>query len=130
AANGVVLITTKRAKQGESYLTFNTFQGLQTIPTKGVPVMMTAREYAQFMKERHEDNVRYGYPSTLDPMYENPEQYGKGTDWFSLLTQNAPVQNYDLTLATNKENSSSLVVAGYQNQKGVVVNSGSQLFSV
>lgn len=130
AANGVVLITTKRAKQGQSYLTFNTYQGVQEIPKRGVPVMMTAREYAQYMKERHEDNVKYGYSSTLDPMYANPEQYGEGTNWFDVLTQTAPIQNYDLTLATNKENSSNLVVVGYQNQKGVVVNSGSQLFSL
>lgn len=130
AANGVVLITTKRAKQGESFIDLNMYVGTQQIPKRGVPVMMTAREYAQFMKERHEDNLKYGYPSTLDPLYENPAQYGEGTNWFDVLTQSAPIQNYDLTVATSRENASSVVVAGYQNQKGVVVNSGSQLFSL
>jgi TonB-dependent SusC/RagA subfamily outer membrane receptor len=54
AANGVVLITTKHAKPGDSKVEFSSYYGVQSIPKGKVPKMMTAREFATFMKERAE----------------------------------------------------------------------------
>ncbi|WP_257666177.1 SusC/RagA family TonB-linked outer membrane protein [Parapedobacter tibetensis] len=131
AANGVILITTKRAKVGDAKVDFNSNYGIQQIPGNRVPNMMNAREFAQFMKERHEDRVKYeGFTGTLDPIYQNPEQYGEGTNWYQLLTRTAPIQNYDLTISTARENSTSTVVAGYQEQQGVIINTGTRLFSL
>jgi len=131
AANGVVLITTKHAKPGDSKVDFNSFYGIQKIPQKGIPKMMTAREFAEFQNEYFEDRVKYeNYKGKLDPVYENPERYGEGTNWFDVLTRTAPIQNYDLTISSAREKSSSTVVMGYQNQQGVVINTGTQLFSL
>jgi TonB-linked SusC/RagA family outer membrane protein len=131
AANGVILITTRHAKPGESKIEFNSFYGVQQIPRSRVPKMMTAREYAEFQNEYYEDKVKYeGYTGTLDPVYQNPERYGKGTDWFETLTQTAPIQKYDLIVSSAREKSSSTVIASYLNQEGVVINTGTQLFSV
>ncbi len=130
AANGVILITTKRAKPGESQVEFRSFYGVQAIPQKGRPRMMTAREFAEFQNEYYEDRVKYeGYTGTLAPEYQNPEQYGEGTNWFKALTRHAAIQNYDLIVSSGTEKSSSTVVAGYQDQQGVVLNTGTKLFS-
>ena len=54
AANGVVLITTKRAKAGSSSLSVSAYMGLQQIPNELKPDMMNAREFAQFKKDDDE----------------------------------------------------------------------------
>lgn len=134
AANGVILITTKHAKPGDSKIQFNSNYGIQKIPMKRVPVMMDARGFATYMKERYEDQKRdvpsYKVPPEQLEAYENPEQYGKGTDWFDLLTQTAPIQSYDLTIQSAREKSSSTIVAGYQSQEGVIINTGTKLFTL
>lgn len=131
AANGVILITTKRADFEESKIEFNSFYGVQAIPQNRVPKLMTASEFAQFQKEHYEDRVKYeGYTGKLDPAYENPEAYGRGTDWFNTLTQNAPIQKYNLTLLSAKNNSSTSVIAGYMEQDGVIINTSTKLYSL
>ncbi|MCD8193033.1 MAG: hypothetical protein LUD74_00475, partial [Tannerellaceae bacterium] len=77
AANGVVLITTKKAKEGRTEVSLNTYFGLQTI--KGISdfKMMNAREFAQYKKEWYEDRNKYKDPDEeyipVPEMYQNPE---------------------------------------------------------
>jgi len=136
AANGVILITTKQAHRGSPRVEFNANYGIQTIPGKAKPKMMNAQEFAQFMKERHEDRLKYEIKPgdkipELDAVYQNPEQYANSsTDWYDLLTRTAPVQSYDISISSNKDNSSTLVMAGYQKQEGVIINTDTELFSL
>ena len=131
AANGVVLITTKHAKPGEAKVEFSSYYGVQKIPENRVPKMMTARGFAQYMKERYEDRVRYeNFAGPLEVEYRTPEQYGEGTNWFKVLTQTAPIQSYDVTVQSARERSSTTVIAGYQSQEGVVINTGTKLYSL
>ncbi len=131
AANGVVLITTKHAKPGDSKIEFESNYGIQTIPGNKVPKMMNAEEFASFMKGRAEDRIKYEANKTpVDPVYANPEQYGVGTNWYDLLTRSAPIQRYNLSIQSAREKSSSAVMASYQNQQGVLINTGTQLYSL
>lgn len=134
AANGVVLITTKHAKPGDAKVEFSAYYGVQKIPAGKLPRMMNAREFATFMKGRAEDGVKYepGYAVTADykAAYDNPDQYGEGTNWFKLLTRTAPTQSYDLSVRSAREHSSSALIAGYQEQQGVIINTGTRLFSL
>ncbi len=132
AANGVVLITTKRAKPGDAKIEFNANYGVQKIPSERVPKMMDARGFAQYMKEKFEDARKYepNYNTATPAEYLNPEQYGEGTNWYKLLTRAAPIQNYDLTVRSANERSATSVVLGYQAQEGVLINTGTKLYSV
>jgi TonB-linked SusC/RagA family outer membrane protein len=131
AANGVILITTKHAKPGDSKIQFSSNYGVQKIPMNRVPDMMNANQFATFMNERYQDQVKYeGATAAIDPAYANPSQYGEGTNWFNLLTRAAPIQSYDLTVQTAREKSTSTIIAGYQSQEGVIVNTGTKLFSL
>lgn len=134
AANGVVLITTKHAKTGAPKMEFSAYYGFQKIPSGKLPKVMNARQFATFMKERGEDGLKYepGYKVSDDyhAAYDNPDQYGEGTNWFKLMTRTAPIQSYDLTVQSAREHSSSTVILGYQEQQGVIINNGTKLFSV
>jgi TonB-linked SusC/RagA family outer membrane protein len=133
AANGVVLITTRHAKAGNSSVEVNSYYAVQKIPAERVPKMMNAKQFALFMKEREEDGLKYepGYTVTADyhAAYDNPDQYGAGTNWYKALTRTAPMSNIDIVMQSAHEHSSSLFVAGYQEQQGVLINNGTKLFT-
>lgn len=125
AANGVVLIETKKARAGETTIDYNGYAGIQQIPNRGRPVMMNAREFATWRKEMAEFR---GQP--VDPEYEDPSQYGEGTDWYEALTRIAAIQDHSVTLSTGSETFNTTATAGYFNQEGVVVASGYERFSL
>ncbi|HMI63563.1 MAG TPA: TonB-dependent receptor plug domain-containing protein, partial [Puia sp.] len=130
AANGVILITTRHAKAGDSKIEFNSYYGVQSIPANKVPKPMNAFQYATYMNELYADKATYeNYTGGIPAVFQNPSQYGKGTDWYKLLTRKAPIQNYDVTLQSATEHSSSTAIFGYQEQQGVLLNTGSKLFS-
>ena len=126
AANGVVLITTKKGVPGETNISFNTSTGIQQVPERGRIDMMNAVEFAQFKKEYYEDA---GDP--VPEIFQNPAQYqGKTNDWYGALLRTAPVQNYSLTITSNKEKLRSAIVAGFFKQDGVVINSDYRRYSL
>ncbi len=125
AANGVVLITTKKGKSGTN-ISFNTFAGIQEVPMRGRVKMLTAEEFAQFKKEYYTDA---GQPVPVE--FQNPSQYaGKDNDWYGALLRKAPVQSYNLTLTSNKERSRTSFVGGVFNQQGVVINNEYKRYSM
>src|SRR3546814_113964 len=131
AANGVILITTKRAKVGDPKVEFNSYYGVEALPQYLMPELMNAQEYAQFHKEIYEDRVTYeDFKGELAPEYENPGQYGAGTDWVDVMTRVAPIQSYNLGFYSATEKSSSSVIGGYFNQQGVIINNGMQRYSL
>jgi len=126
AANGVVLITTKRGKSGQTNVNLNVFTGFQKVPMRGRLEMMNAEEFAQFKKEYYEDAAR-----PVPSVFQNPAQYrDKNNDWYDALLQTAPISSYNLTLTSNKDRMSTSAVVGIFDQTGVVVNTDFKRFSL
>ncbi|GAB3234291.1 TonB-dependent receptor [Algoriphagus aestuariicola] len=126
AANGVILITTKRGKAGQTNVGLNVFTGFQKVPVEGRLEMMNAEEFATFKKESYEDA---GQP--VPEVFQNPAQYrDQNNDWYDAMLQTAPISSYNLTLTSNKERVNTAVVAGVFTQDGVVVNSDYRRFSL
>jgi TonB-linked SusC/RagA family outer membrane protein len=126
AANGVVLITTKKGRKGQTNMGFNTYVGTQHVPMRGRVKMMDAVEFAQFKKEYYEDA---GQPVPVE--FQNPAQYeGKNNDWYGALLRDAPLQSYNLTLTSNTEKLNTALVAGVFDQQGVVLNTTYKRYSM
>jgi TonB-linked SusC/RagA family outer membrane protein len=126
AANGVVLITTKKPKPGQTNISFNAYYGTQKVPKRGLIEMMDAVEFAQFKKEYYEDGNE-----VVPEEFTNPQKYaGKNNDWYGALLRRAPIQSYNLTLTSNKENVSTSLVAGILNQDGVIINNTYKRYSL
>ncbi|MBZ1327598.1 TonB-dependent receptor [Aquirufa sp. 15D-MOB] len=127
AANGVVLITTKKGKGSGTNVSFNVYTGIQQVPMKGRVDMMDAVEFATFKKESYED-AKQPVPAE----FQNPSQYaGKNNDWYDALIQkNAPITSYNLSITSNKEKSRTSLVAGILDQKGVVLNTDYKRYSL
>jgi len=137
AANGVVLITTKRGKEGLLKVDLSSYYGGQYLPKRGRPDIMNAMEFAEWQYAFYEDKINYEnwvHPATglaeIPEEYRNPLQYGEGTDWFDVLFDDgAPIQNYSLSVSGGSEKFNSAVTAGYFNQKGILTNTGYERYS-
>lgn len=126
AANGVVLITTKKGKPGQTNVSFNAYYGIQEVPQRGRLKMMDAVEFAQFKKESYEDA---GNP--VPEAFQNPSQYeGKNNDWYDALLRTAPMQSYNLTITSNRDRVNTALIAGVFSQDGVVINSDYKRYSL
>ncbi|WP_053970837.1 TonB-dependent receptor [Mangrovimonas sp. ST2L15] len=118
ASNGVVLITTKKGKHGKNKFGLSVYTGIQSIPENGKPDMMNAREFAQFKKE-----IAIERGQDVPEIYQNPEQYGEGTNWFNAVTRPGIVQNYTVSFSNANDKSSTSVIAGFHKTEGVLLNS-------
>jgi len=134
AANGVIIITTKTGKIGRTTVSANAYYGWQSVPKRGRPDLMNAHEFATFMKGYYEDKAKYetlpgATPVSVPADYANPDQYGKGTDWYSAILRTAPIENYSVNVSSGTDKLSSSTTLNYFNQGGVVVNTSIKRFS-
>ena len=133
-ANGVVLITTKGAKDGELKLTATASLGIQQVPNNRKVQMMNGQEFAQFKKESYIDKVKYfeGREPSIEEIpidFRYPEQTKTSTNWYDeVLNDNALMQNYNVTLSSGKGQVKSVVSLGYLNREGAVIETDFERF--
>ena len=112
AANGVVLITTKRGSLGKSSISFESYYSMQELAKK-IPVM-NLPEYAAYYKD-----IAF---EVIDE-FERPELLGEGTDWQDEVFRRAGMQNYQLTLTGGSEQTKYALSTSYFFREGTVVGS-------
>ncbi|MDA3853478.1 MAG: SusC/RagA family TonB-linked outer membrane protein, partial [Bacteroidales bacterium] len=121
AANGVVLVTTKRGKKGTSNITFDAYYGVQNAAKK--MEMLNAKQYAQIMNEQHinSGNSQSTMPYDLNnlPIYSGSA--AANTNWIDeMFVSNAITQNYVLGASGGSETMSYSSSIAYTGQEGIV----------
>lgn len=126
-SNGVILITTKRGKEGKPTISFNAYNGLQEIIT--TYDMMDAHTFAeQHYISRLNSGTLSGYPDAYVP-YLNDVPGLPSTDWQDALFRTAQIQNYDLSVRGGTEKIGYYVSGNYFNQEGIILGSGFERFT-
>lgn len=126
AANGVVLVTTKKGVPGETRVSFSSYYGLQKAPEERRLKMMNAVQFAQFKNEYYTDQ---GDP--VPEIFQNPSQYeGQTNDWYGALLRTAPIQSHNLSITSNKEDLNTALIVGLFDQEGIVLNSDFKRYSL
>jgi TonB-dependent SusC/RagA subfamily outer membrane receptor len=126
AANGVVIVTTKRGKAGQSRVTFNTYAGTSKIINK-IDVL-TAPEVAQLGYEAYAN--RYGANASQTLNYLNtiggdPKDL-QSVDWQDLVFRNGFIQDYNLSTSGGNDKTKYFMSAGYNGVEGHVIASSFQ----
>lgn len=116
ATNGVIVITTKRGKEGAPKISYEYSIGYQEL-TKQYATM-NLHEYAKFINDRA---AVWGFD--IRPEFVNPQYLTEGTNWQNELFRKAPVQNHVLTLSGGDKNTNYLLSAAYFNQQGIAIGS-------
>lgn len=131
AANGVIMVTTKRGRAGKTNITFSANYGIESVSERGMPDVMNAQEFAQFKKEYYEDAQKYeGSTAPIPEQYANPSAVKQGTDWYKVLLRTAHSQNYNFGLQSGTEVVQSSLNLNYNNTEGSVINSYAKRLSV
>lgn len=113
AANGVVLVTTKKGKRGKSQITFDQYYGIQTL-SKEVD-MLNGFEYMTIMNEASINSGQSRIFSNQDLA-----NVGSGTDWMDAMFQDATTENYSVGMSGGSETSTYSSSLSYLNQEGIV----------
>ncbi|MGB3774044.1 MAG: SusC/RagA family TonB-linked outer membrane protein, partial [Leeuwenhoekiella sp.] len=123
AANGVILITTKRGKNGEATITLDSYIGYQELPNK--LDLLNLQEYAIHKNTRADLGI-----VQRDPEFIRPELLGAGTDWQDEMFQKALMQNYNLSVSGGNEKSTYSMSLGYLDQEGIALGSSFERFNM
>ncbi|MCK9206734.1 MAG: SusC/RagA family TonB-linked outer membrane protein, partial [Salinivirgaceae bacterium] len=123
AGSGVVLVTTKKGKAGDTKVTFNSYWGVQNV-TKTIDVA----NGPDFIRMLHEYETLAKYPSrkyfSLEP--DTFQTY----NYQDKIFREAFVQNYDLGVSGGTEKSTFYMGIGYLDQEGIVKKTGYNKISV
>lgn len=112
--NGVVLITTRRSKDGQWSVNYDFSYGIQNIARK-IDVL-NAREYAIIQNEAAANSG-----ATLLFTDEQIASFRQGTDWQeAILNRNAGVQRHNVRVSAGTARSSFNGSASYLNQDGIL----------
>nr|WKN37275.1 TonB-dependent receptor [Tunicatimonas sp. TK19036] len=124
AANGVVIVSTKKGKAGTTQFTFNTDLGFEEI-TNRFDVMSTEQQrllFVEAFKNSNRDISVYDDPS-------NPA-WQVDTDWQELGTRTGFRQNYNLGFSGGSEQTQFSGSASYLNREGTLLNSDLKTWSL
>ena len=126
AANGVLLVTTKKLAAGKDAVTkinFSAYAGIQT-PTR-LPEMCDAIEFMTLDNEarKNVDTADAWLPEDFDKVRNNTDpNYFGNTDWIGqVIKKVAPQQNYSLSLNRTLGNSGYMLSYRYFDQSGLTV---------
>ena len=109
AANGVVLITTKRGDANKTSVKFNSFIGISRLGRK-IEALNT-QQYRDLMTE---------LAATTSTVPTIPETENRYTDWTDKLFGTGISQNYQLSVTSGTEKLRYYVSAGHTSEKGIV----------
>ncbi|UPK70711.1 SusC/RagA family TonB-linked outer membrane protein [Chitinophaga filiformis] len=124
AANGVILVTTKKGKLNQApTVSYNGYYGLQR--PYAIPKMIGAAEYMSMLNEAQR-NV--GLPETYTEADIQKAKDGTDPDYFAntnwpeaLIKDHAPLQDHNISLNGGAQHMSYYLSYGRQDQKGLVV---------
>ena len=149
AANGVIIITTKKGKEGKVKINFDASVAVQTYAHK--MHVLNAKEFGQAMWQGYvndgldpnQNGLGYRYDwsynqqgvPVLNSISMNKYLDAAGTtpasdtDWFSKTTRTGVIQQYNLSLSNGSERGSSFFSAGYYKNNGIIKQSDFERFS-
>ncbi len=112
AANGVILVTTKKGTKGQAKVNYDFSYGVSS-PWRERSVL-NASEYALMINE---GRLNAG----MAPAYSDPWSYGQGTDWQKqVFNYNAPSRNHELSVSGASDAVNYYMSLGYTSQEGIV----------
>lgn len=123
AANGVILVTTKRGKEGKAVVTFNASGGFST-PTR-LPKMANAFEYATMVNEINPGTYT---EKDLQLFQDGTDPWGHpNTDWFDVAIKDAsPLYRADLGVSGGSEKVKYYVNFAANGEEGIYKNSANR----
>lgn len=147
AANGVIVVTTKKASQGRISVNYNSDFSIGMRPRYGMYDQMNSAESMQLSKDIYDERRSYttpilpiGYAGLVQKMLnkeitfeEMNREYqtmaARNTDWFKLLFRNSFNQSHNISISGGNEKIMNRTSFGYAGEKGEAKGNDMNLFT-
>lgn len=133
AANGVVVVTTKKGSKNGSYaISLDAYYGVQS--SFNLPRMLNTQQYGDALWQAYKNDGQtpasdiYGNDpnNPVIPQWLNADMTipSSDVDWIDAIMQTAPVQSYNISMSKGDEKAQHAFSIGYFNQEGIIKNTG------
>jgi TonB-linked SusC/RagA family outer membrane protein len=121
-ANGVILITTKRGRPGDTKISVNAYYSFNTL--SGMPRFMSGPEYVQLKRDAYasagewngpEDDANIFAPLELE--YIQDERF---VDWMDLIFHDGATQNYEVAMSGGNDKTVYQLSFGLMDEQGLL----------
>lgn len=120
-ANGVIMITTKRGKSGETKVNFSSSYSVQSEINN--LDLLNGQEFAEYINTFE---ASFGRPEP----YADPASFRNGTDWQDAILQQGSIENYNVSVSGGNDHVKYYASGIYYNHKGIIKNSDYQRYSI
>ena len=123
AANGVILITTKKGKPGKMLISYDATIGVKE--ATHLVNMAGANQYAGYVNEA---NIYYGPGDSL--VFQSMLNNGGNTDWYDEILKRGFFQNHNVSLSGGSEKINYFLSAGYLSDEGIIRTNNFKRFTL
>lgn len=125
AANGVVIITTKKGAKGKMQVSLDLYEGIQSKPK--LYKILNAFQFATLSNEVEAADSTHTYHGL--PIWHTPDQL-HSVDWQNAMFRTGLTQNYTIGIRGGSDKVQTGMSFGYYNQKGIVLGSFFKRFTL
>jgi TonB-dependent starch-binding outer membrane protein SusC len=122
AANGVLIITTKKGRPGKMIVSYDANFGVRE--ATNLVDMAGPNQYAGYLNEA---SVYYG---TGDSLVPSSRLTGTQTDWFDAILRKGFWQNHNVSLSGGSEKINYFLSAGYISEEGILITNKFNRFTL
>jgi len=131
-SNGVVIITTKKGKAGNTSISFDSFFGYNGFPK--YPHGLVGDDYIKLKREAYRGE-KGNYPEFMSNIFTNPNQLaayeaGKWVDWVDLALRDGVQQNYSVSVNGGTEKTNAYLSLNYNDEQGLIKNDQYKKYAV
>jgi len=121
-ANGVIILTTKRADKGKLSVSYDGYIGTQILHNRDRVSLTNADQFTMLYNEQ----LKNANPTATEWV---GDLLGGGTDWQSYIFRPAMVTNHGVSVSNSNEKSSTVFSVGYFKQDGILNYNSYQRFN-
>jgi TonB-linked SusC/RagA family outer membrane protein len=140
ASNGVIVITTKKGKQGGTKVNFTAKMGTSMLPQRNEYRMLNAEKWYDFENQllhnsgflnelldtsKPEDRTVI-LENVLELIDANPNT---DTDWYKAVTRSGFTQNYNLEISGGDQKTKYFISGGYYDEAGIIIGKDLERYS-
>lgn len=128
AANGVVIITTRRGESGAPKFSYTGSYGVQNLTNPNNFALLNAQEYATVVNQTVMADGGAAIFGGNDPLYSPdifpaPSTLGEGTNWLdAIINKNAKVQEHQVAVSGGSDKNKYYLSLNYLEQEGIMLN--------
>ena len=135
AANGVIIITTKRGRQGRTTITYSGEAGLSMMAVGKAFRMLDGQQFIRYITDSADNAYSinpaysYGYDGNVWASWVADPSGKTSTNWTNQVFRTSMQNNHQLSLTAGTDKTQVYAGAGYSRNDGIVIGSYFERFS-